>query len=311
MESKYDVLILGGGPGGCTAALYCARAGLRTLVLEKEFCGGQMALTSQIDNYPGFSQGVDGVYLAEQMRLGAERFGAKTLLQEVTDVRLTGRWKTVRTRESEFCAKTVIIATGAAARELGLPEEAGFRGKGISYCAECDGMFYRGKTVAVVGGGNAAVSDALLLRRICKRVYLIHRRDTLRATKIYHNQILDAPNVTPCWNKVVTKLLGDGKLTGVRIQDTKTGTEETLDCDGVFVSIGRRPETDLFQGELPLDEGGYIVADESTETAIPGVYAVGDARTKAVRQIITAAADGAAASHCVQKYLEMLEFLEK
>lgn len=300
MEHIYDMIVIGGGPGGYTAALYAARAGLDTVVLEKMSPGGQMAQTTRIDNYPGF-QGVDGYTLGEQMQQNAEHFGAKTELAEVFSTDLSGEIKRVETSEGVFLGRTVVIATGASHRKLDLPREEALTGKGVAYCAACDGMFYRGKTVAVVGGGNSAVADAMALSRICKKVILIHRRDTLRATKIYHDQLGD--NVEFRWNSVVNRLLGDDRLTGLELKDVITGGLTKLPVDGVFVSVGRSPSSELFREQLAVDEGGYIVADETTRTTIPGVFAVGDVRTKAVRQVITAAADGAVAAHFAEEYL--------
>ena len=303
MEKRYDVIIIGGGPGGYTAALYTARAGLSTLVIERLAAGGQMTETTQIDNYPGYPEGIDGFSLGMQMQAGAERFGAETLYAEVLSASLEGKEKIVHTTEGSFPAGAVIIATGAGHRNLGLPEEASLVGKGVAYCAACDGMFYRGKEVAVVGGGNSAVADALLLSRIAKKVHLIHRRDTLRATKVYHNALLKAENIQFHWNSAVTALQGQDSLTGITLRDLQSGAEEPLALDGLFISIGRKPATELFRGQIDLDAQGYILADESTCTSVKGVFAVGDVRTKAVRQIITAAADGAVAAHGAEAYL--------
>ena len=299
----YDMVIVGGGPGGYTAALYAARAGLDTLVLEKLSAGGQMAQTDQIDNYPGFEDGIDGFSLAEKMQKQAERFGAKSEYAEVSRLNLTADPKVLETSEGTFCGKTVVLASGAAPRELGVAKEAELAGRGVAYCAACDGAFYRGKTVVVVGGGNSAAAAALLLSRIAKNVILVHRRDTLRATRIYHQPLLSRENVEFRWNSTVTELLHHDHLTGVRLRDMITGAESTVECDGVFISIGRKPATDLVRDQLEVDRGGYIVADETTKTAIPGVYAVGDVRTKPLRQIVTAIADGAAAVHMAEEYL--------
>lgn len=303
MNGIYDVVVIGGGPGGYTAALYAARAGLKTVVLEKLSAGGQMALTSQIDNYPGFPDGIDGFELGERMRQGAERFGVETELAEVLSVELDAEPKIVNTSEGTFRGRTVIYAAGANPRTLGLPGEAELTGKGVNYCAHCDGMFYRGKTVVVVGGGNTAAADAMLLSRIAGKVILVHRRDTLRATKIYHEPLEKAENVEFLWNSQVIQLLHGGKVTGVRVKNTLTGEESDIACDGVFVSIGRAPATDVVRGQLSLDAGGYIIAGESTETNIPGVFAVGDVRTKPLRQIVTAVADGAMAAHGAEAFL--------
>ena len=303
MQHIYDMIVIGGGPGGYTAALYAARAGLSTLVLEKLSAGGQMALTSQVDNYPGFADGVDGFELGMQMQAGAERFGAQTEIAEVHSLELDRKVKTVYTTEGIFYSKTVVLSTGANPRLLGVPKEKELTGKGVNYCAHCDGMFYRGKTVVVVGGGNTAAADALHLSRLCKKVYLVHRRDSLRATKIYHKPLMEAENVEFLWNSTVTQLHSGEKLTGIRIQNLVTGEETDVECDGIFVSIGRSPATELVRGQLELDEGGYVSADDSTRTSLPGVFAVGDVRTKALRQIITAAADGAMAAHFADEYL--------
>ncbi len=303
MEHIYDVIIVGGGPGGYTAALYATRAGLDTIVLEKLSAGGQMALTSQIDNYPGFEDGIDGFTLGEKMQQSAERFGAVTELADVLSLELAEPVKHVHTSEGVFHGHTVILATGANPRNLGVDGEQALIGRGVNYCAACDGMAYRGKTVAVIGGGNSAVADAMLLSRICEKVILVHRRDTLRATKIYHDALQQQENVEFRWNSTVTELLHDDRLTGIRLKDVTTGEESVLPCDGVFVSVGRVPNTSLVKGMVELNEGGYVKADESTRTNIPGVFAVGDLRTKALRQVVTAVADGAMAAFYAEEYL--------
>mgnify|MGYP000202533332 FL=1 len=306
MRHLYDVIIIGGGPGGYTAALYAARAGLDTLVLEKLSAGGQMALTTQVDNYPGFDETVDGFTLGEKMQKAAERFGAKTVIAEVDGVHLQGSEKTIHTNEGIFAAKTVILAMGANPKKLGLPDEKRWTGKGLHYCAACDGMFYKGKTVVVVGGGNSAAADALLLSRICKKVIVVHRREQLRATKVYHQPLMQAKNVEFQWNQTVKAVVSQdesGKMTGVRLEDVQTGEEKEVACDAVFVSVGRAPATQMLETQVVLDENGYIIADESTKTNLPGVFAVGDIRTKALRQIVTAAADGANAAYAVEEYL--------
>ena len=302
MKRIYDMVILGGGPGGYTAALYAARAGLDTVVLERLSAGGQMALTSQIDNYPGFPEGIDGFELGMKFQEQAEKFGAKTEYAEVRGLELHSDPKVLHTSEGDFLARTVVIATGAGPRKLGLPDEERLTGRGVHYCAHCDGMFYRGKTVAIVGGGNSAAAEALYLSRVAKKVILIHRRDSLRATKIYHEPLKNLSNLEFYWNSAVTELLGDERLRAVRVKNLLSGEEEELQIDALFVSIGRKPATDLVAGQLEL-ENGYIAADESTQTSIPGVYAVGDIRTKALRQIITAASDGANAAHHAEAWL--------
>ena len=303
----FDLLVLGGGPGGYTAALYAARAGLSVLLLEKLSAGGQMAQTQQVDNYPGFPEGVDGFLLAEKMQAQAEYFGAKTELAEVYQLNLSAPIKEAVTSEGNFLAKTVVIATGANPKLLGVPGEQQFSGRGVHYCAACDGMFYRDKTVVVVGGGNSAVADALVLSRIANKVVLLHRRDSLRATKVYHESLESAENVEIIWNSAVTQLRHNDRLTGVEIQNVHTGAREEIECDGVFVSIGRQPASKLVQGILALDEGGYIIAGEDTATSLAGVYAVGDVRTKQVRQVVTAVSDGAIAAHKAEEYLAAAE----
>lgn len=304
MENNvYDLVIVGGGPAGFTAALYGARAGRSVLVLEKMAPGGQMAMTENIENYPGFDR-IDGLTLAEKMKSAAEAAGAHTRMAEVTAMQLEGTKKTVTTTEGDVTARAVVLAMGAVPRTLGVTEEEEMRGRGVSYCATCDGNFFRGKTVAVVGGGNSAAEDALYLSKLCKQVYVIHRRDTLRASRTEASRLEQAENISFLWNKQVTALQHDFKLTGVTLRDTQTGEESNLACDGLFVAIGRQPDTALVQDRLACTPEGYLVADETTRTSIPGVFAAGDVRQKPLRQIVTAAADGAVAAHFAQQYLE-------
>ena len=305
-KREYDVAVIGGGPAGYTAALYCARSGMKTAVLEKLSAGGQMSATDRIDNYPGFGEGIDGFELGERMRSGAEKSGAETIYEEAAalSVERDGK-KKILTRSGEIAASAVIAAVGARARELGLPGERSLVGRGIAYCAACDGARYKGKRVVVVGGGNTAVGDALCLSGICEKVTLVHRRDSLRAPAARLKE-LETHGVEVVWNSLPSALLYGDRLTGVRLRDVRTGEEREISCDGLFAAIGRTPETELFKGILTLDEGGYIVADETTRTNVPGVFAAGDARTKPVRQIVTAAADGAVAAHFAEQYLRGL-----
>ena len=307
MEKIYDVIVIGGGPAGYTSAIYTTRAGFDTLILEKISAGGQMTQTAQIDNYPGFPDGVDGFDLGVKMQQGAERFGAKTVQAEVLEVNLKDKIKTIKTPDEVLLAHSVIIATGAEHRHLGLENEEKLVGKGVGYCAACDGMFYKGKTAIVIGGGNSAAADALLLSKICKKVIVVHRRDTLRAERFYHEPLLKTKNVEFEWNSTVCEILADSKVTGVKIKNTIDGTEKEISTDGVFISIGRHPQTQLFRGQLDIDKNGYIIADETTKTNISGVFAVGDVRTKPVRQIVTATADGATASHFAEEYLATIQ----
>ena len=307
MEHIYDVIVIGGGPAGYTAALYAARAGLDVLVLERMSVGGQMMLTDMVENYPGFDEGIEGYALSERMQRGAERAGAKTEYAEVTSVELEGSVKRIGTLSGELFARSVIIATGANPRELGLDGEAALVGRGVHYCAHCDGRFYRGKTVVVVGGGNSAVGDATYLSRLAARVILVHRRDTLRASRAEQRALFAAENVEIMWNTELSRLVcgENGRIRAVR---ARRGDEEIeLSCDGVFISIGRKPATELLFGVLELDGGGYIVADETTRTAIDGVFVAGDVRQKELRQIVTAVSDGAVAAHFAEQYLNLTD----
>ncbi len=303
MEHIYDLLIIGGGPAGYSAALYAARAGLDTVLLEKLSPGGQMALTGDIDNYPGFEDGVDGFTLGMKMQQGAERFGAKTEYAEVTAVDFSERIKRIETSVGVYLSKTVVISTGANPRELGVSGEKELVGRGVHYCAHCDGRFYKDKTVVVVGGGNSAAADALYLSNLAAKVYVVHRRDSLRATKIYHAPLMKAENVEFLWNSTVSDFVVDGSIKGIKIKNKLTELESEISCDGVFVSIGRKPATEFLEGAIELDENKYIVADETLKTSASGVYAAGDVRTKELRQVVTAVADGAVAVHHAEEHI--------
>lgn len=303
MQKIYDMIIIGGGPAGYTAALYAARAGFSTVLIEKMSVGGQMTLTGDIDNYPGFEEGIDGFTLGMKMQQGAERFGAVTEYAEVTSLDLSDTIKKAETANGTFFGKTVVIATGANPRELGTPKEKEFTGRGIHYCAHCDGRFYKDKTVVIVGGGNSAAADAIYLSRLVKKVYLVHRRDELRATKIYHEPLFNAENIEFVWNSTVSEILADKKVTGIRVYDSNKNSSREIECDGVFVSIGRKPATDFLGDIINLDKNGYIIAGEDTKTSIDGVFAVGDVRTKHLRQVVTAVSDGAVAVHMAEEYL--------
>lgn len=303
MEHVYDMIIIGGGPAGYTAALYAARAGLDAVLIEKAGAGGQMALTDVIDNYPGFDEGIDGFTLGMKMKNGAERFGVKTILEQVNSVDFKNDVKAVNTAGKTYFAKTVVVSTGADPNELGVKNEREYIGKGIHYCAHCDGRFYKDKTVMVVGGGNTAVADALFLARFAKKVYIVHRRDTFRAEKILVDPLLHAKNVEVLWNSVPVEFTAEERIRGALIKNTVTNQEIKVPVDGVFVSIGRKPVTYFLEGSVSLDDKGYIIADETCRSSVDGVYAVGDVRTKPLRQIITAAADGAVAVHFAVEYL--------
>ena len=304
MENNcFDVIIIGGGPAGYTAALYAARANLTAMVIEKFAPGGQMATTEIVENYPGFVEGINGFELGMQMKKGAERFGVKTKLAEVKSVELDKNPKLIHTAKDTFQAKTIILALGAYPRELGLPNERNLRGRGVSYCATCDGMFYKDKTVVIVGGGNTAVADAIFLAKICKKVYLVHRRDELRASKTYMESLEKTENIEFIWSSEVVEILEeDMMVSGVKVKSKKDDSIRMVSCDGIFVAIGNIPNTKLIEGQVTLDEAGYVLADETTQTNIPGVYAVGDMRQKPLRQIVTAVADGAVASKYAEEY---------
>lgn len=303
MEHIYDIVIIGGGPAGYTCALYSARAGLDTILIEKMAPGGQMALTGDIDNYPGFEDGIDGFTLGMKMQQGAEHFGAKTEYTEVLSVDFSQKIKKVETTSGSIFGKTVVISTGANHRELGIANEEKLIGKGIHYCAHCDGRFYKDKTAIVVGGGNSAAADALYLSRLAKKVYVVHRRDTLKATKIYHEPLFKADNVEFLWNSTIDDFIVDNKVVGAKVKNIIDNSITEIACDGIFISIGRKPATEFLSDKVQLDENGYIVADESTKTNISGVYAIGDVRTKVLRQVVTAVADGAVAVHYAEEYI--------
>ncbi|MBQ9972105.1 MAG: thioredoxin-disulfide reductase [Firmicutes bacterium] len=305
-EKIYDVVIIGGGPGGYAAALYSARSGFTTLVIEKLSIGGQISITDQVDNYPGFDNGIGGWELGQKMKDGAERFGAETVMTEVTKLDVLGTIKKIETKKGTYLGKTVMIATGADPKKLGIPGESEMAGSGVSFCATCDGMFYRGKKVVIVGGGNTAVGDAIILSRIAEKVTLVHHKDELTATKIYRDQLAQTENVEILYDSEATEILYNDFVEGVRVKDLKTGEERVIEANGAFVAIGRAPASYLVEGQVELDKWGYIVADETTKTSVPGVFAIGDVRTKTLRQVITAAADGATASFYAEEYLAEL-----
>lgn len=300
----YDTVIIGGGPAGYSAALYASRAGLDTLVIEKMSAGGQMMLTDIIENYPGFQDGIDGFTLSENMRIQAEKYGALTAYDEISSCELSGIVKKLCGFSEEYLAKTVIIAAGASPRKLGLDKEEKFTGRGIHYCAHCDGRFYKDKTVAVIGGGNSAVADALYLSKLARKVYLIHRRDTLRATKIYLKPLSQASNVEIFYDSVAEDIVGENRIDGLKIRNVKDSKARDITCDGIFISIGRKPETDFLGDEIGLDNSGYIIAGEDTKTNLSGVFAAGDVRTKRLRQVVTAVADGAVSAELAMEYIE-------
>ena len=304
MEKVYDVVIVGAGPAGLTAAIYALRAGLDTLLLEKSFTsGGQTASTYEIDNYPGLP-GISGEEFGQKIRSHADQLGLVSERAQVKGISVDENGiKTLKTRKKEYAARTVIVASGARHRLLGAKGEEEFSGMGVSYCATCDGAFYKEQTVAVIGGGNVAVEDAIFLARICRKVYVVHRRDQLRAEEILQKKLSQFSNVEMCWNQVCEKIEGQDQVEKVCLRNTKTGEEREISVDGVFIAVGIHPNSEAFQGVLDMDESGYIRAGEDGCTNIPGIFAAGDVRTKKLRQIVTAVSDGANAVSSVQEYL--------
>ena len=300
----YDIIIIGSGPAGLSAAIYAQRACLDTIVIEKNgISGGQVLNTWEVDNYPGFP-GVTGFELSRQFREHANKLGARVVQDEVVQVELSGNVKKVVCEEETYEARCVILASGAHHRTLEVPGEEELRGAGVSYCATCDGAFFRGRTVAVVGGGDAALEDAIFLARMCEKVYIVHRRDKLRGAKRLQERLQALENIEFVWNSETAAIEGNGQVEALRLRQTKTGEEKRLDVDGVFIAVGIAPESELYAGQIELDEQGYIRADESGQTSVPGVFAAGDVRTKALRQILTAASDGANCVASAERYLQ-------
>lgn len=300
----YDIIIIGSGPAGLSAAIYAQRACLDTIVIEKNgISGGQVLNTWEVDNYPGFP-GVTGFELSRQFREHANKLGARVVQDEVVQVELSGSVKKVVCEEETYEARCVILASGAHHRTLEVPGEEELRGAGVSYCATCDGAFFRGRTVAVVGGGDAALEDAIFLARMCEKVYIVHRRDKLRGAKRLQERLQALENIEFVWNSETVAIEGNAQVEALRLRQTKTGEEKRLDVDGVFIAVGIAPESELYAGQLELDEQGYIRADESGQTSVPGVFAAGDVRTKALRQILTAASDGVNCVASAERYLQ-------
>ena len=300
----YDIIIIGSGPAGLSAAIYAQRACLDTIVIEKNgISGGQVLNTWEVDNYPGFP-GVTGFELSRQFREHANKLGARVVQDEVVQVELSGNVKKVVCEEETYEARCVILASGAHHRTLEVPGEEELRGAGVSYCATCDGAFFRGRTVAVVGGGDAALEDAIFLARMCEKVYIVRRRDKLRGAKRLQERLQALENIEFVWNSETVAIEGNAQVEALRLRQTQTGEEKRLDVDGVFIAVGIAPESELYAGQLELDEQGYIRADESGQTSVPGVFAAGDVRTKALRQILTAASDGANCVASAERYLQ-------
>jgi thioredoxin reductase (NADPH) len=299
----YQVVIIGGGPAGLTAGLYCARSRLNTLLIERGIIGGQITNAERVENYPGFPEGISGIELGQLIHEQATSYGLETLLAEVTKIVPSPRHNLVSTSEGDFVAESIIIASGAQFRKLGVPGEDKFVGKGVSYCATCDGPLFKGKTVAVIGGGDVAVTEALYLSKFASAVKIIHRRSQLRASKIFQERAMADPKIEFIWDTTVTQIEGNGLVKQLMLKSTKNDKISILEVAGVFVAIGSEPNSAQWRGLLPLDEGGYVITNDLMETKIPGVFAVGDVRHNSARQAITAAGDGATAAISAEKFL--------
>ena len=305
IKTDQEMIIIGGGPAGITAALYAARASAEPLVLIGEAVGGQAATTHEIENYPGFPEGVGGPALAQQMQQHAEKFGAKFQFEIATEVDFQTYPFRVNTRGQQYTAKAIVITTGSAPRTLGVPGEDKLRGHGVSYCATCDGYFFKDKRVVVVGGGNSAIDESMFLTRLVGDIQVIHRRDQLRADAILQERAFASPKMSFVWDTVVTEILGDQEADAVRVRNVKTGEVSTIETNGVFIYIGHVPNTQIFEGQVDLDEAGYIITDRRQRTSVPGVFAAGDVQDAIYRQIVTAAGTGSAAA------IEAIRFLDE
>jgi len=303
-SNTYEVIIIGGGPAGLTAGLYASRARLHTLLIENALFGGQMTTTEAIDNYPGFPEGVTGEELSRLMEEQAKRFGMETVNEEVLEVKLEGDTKRVQTSESSYLCEALIICTGTEYRKLGVPGETEFTGKGVSYCATCDGAFFKDSRIIVVGGGDSALTEALFLTKFVKDLTIIHRRDALRATKIYQEKAMANPKIKFLWNSVVQEIKGDTVVRGVVVKNVKTGEITEFETEGAFLFVGLLPRTQFLTGLVQRDEAGYIITDENCGTSVKGIFAAGDCRKKLLRQVATSVGDGATAAFAAEKYLE-------
>jgi thioredoxin reductase (NADPH) len=299
----YEVIIIGGGPAGLTAGLYAARAGLNTMLIEKGIFGGQITYAEHVENFAGFPEGISGMELGDKMHVQAEKHGLKTIMAEVTAFEITGALKIVKTTDGEFTGKAVILAGGAVRRKLGIDGETRLTGRGVSYCAVCDAAFFRDQKLAVVGGGDTAITEALHLAKVASKVTIIHRRDQLRAAHILQEKVRSEPKIDFIWDTTIFAIEGEDNVERIRLLNNKTNQNSILEVSGVFISVGTNPDTEYLRGILPLDESGYISTNEKMETSIPGILAAGDIRHNSARQAITAAGDGATAAIYAQKYL--------
>jgi thioredoxin reductase (NADPH) len=302
----YDLIIIGAGPAGLTAGLYAARAQINTLLFERLAPGGQVLNTDWIENYPGFPDGISGFDLVDKMKTQAERFGLRIQNEEVVGLELSQEKKTVITHDGEMETKALILACGATPRQLGIEGERSFIGKGVSYCATCDGPFYRDQEVAVIGGGDTAAEEAIFLTRFASRIYLFHRRDSLRAIKLLQERVMAEEKIEIIWDTIPLKILGENGVEGIELKNVKTGNIFRKEVHGVFVFVGTLPNTDVAKGKVDLDENDFIKTNNGMETSVPGVFAAGDIRSKPFRQIATAVGEGAAATYSAERYLESL-----
>jgi len=298
-----DIIIIGGGIAGLTAGMYAQRGGMDTLLFEKMFPGGQAATTYSIENYPGFVEPISGPDFAMKLESHARKFGLEILYDEVTEIQVDDKIKKVITGDKVYETKTIILAMGASPKTLGLDKEEKFRGRGVSYCATCDGAFYKDKVTAVVGGGDTATEDALFLAQYASKVYLIHRRDQLRASKILQDRVLAHPKIEVLWDTVVESIIGEEQVEGINVKNLKTNTVSQLELDGFFVAIGIKPNNELAVGKVDMTDDGFVITDENMATNVPGVFAVGDLRHKPVWQLVTAASDGAVGTLSAQRYI--------
>lgn len=301
----YEVIVIGGGPGGMTAGLYTSRARLSTLLIESALFGGQMTTTEMIENYPGFPQGVSGDELSRLMEDQAKKFGMRTVTEEVVSVSLERDVKVIQTHEAAYRCEALIVSTGTEYRKLGVPGEQEFAGRGVSYCATCDGAFFRDSQIVVVGGGDSALTEALSLTKFAKELTIIHRRDALRGTKIYQERVLANPKIKFLWNSVVQEIKGDSTVHSINVKNVKTGEIKEVQTEGVFLFVGLIPRTQFLKGVVQMDEAGYILTNEDCETSTQGIFAVGDCRRKLLRQIATAVGDGATAAFAAERFLEL------
>ncbi|HEX74523.1 MAG TPA: thioredoxin-disulfide reductase [Dehalococcoidia bacterium] len=303
MNKENEVVIIGGGPAGLTAGVYTSRARLSSLLVERGLVGGLITESELVDNYPGFPEGISGFELGQSIHQQATKYGLKTIITEATGIELQEKQKVVKTTKGDFVAKAVIIASGSERHKLGIPGEEKFTGKGVSYCATCDAAFFREVPVAVVGGGDAAITEALHLAKFASKVIVIHRRDQLRAIRILQEKAFSEPKIQFVWNAIVDEIEGEDLVKRIKLRDVKTGEESVLNLAGIFISIGLKPSTDYVKGILSLDNDGHIITNDRMETEIPGIFAAGDIRHDSARQAITAAGDGATAAIYAQKFL--------